>query len=302
MVGRLRDWLLGSLLLALLVYWLHTRVGWMALLAPWAGFQWPELLWLLALSLGSYLFRAIRIHVYFHTALQGQFATTLRLSVLHNFANNLLPMRAGEALFPLLMRRYFGQRLLDSSLSLLWIRGLDLHVLMALALGSLWWRQHEWTWLLALVLWLAALLLVYPLRRPLMALLTGRSGRLAVLAGKVLLSLPDSQRLFLRVYLWTLLTWLSKFVAFASLLLHFLPMPLWQAILGVMAAELSSVLPIHGVAGAGSYELAMAAALVPMGMPLTQVVAAAVNLHLFLLGVTLMLGGTALLLPRPVRR
>jgi uncharacterized membrane protein YbhN (UPF0104 family) len=33
-----------------------------------------------------------------------------------------------------------------------------------------------------------------------------------------------------------------------------------------MGAELSSVLPFHGIAGSGSYELAMVAALVPLGV------------------------------------
>jgi uncharacterized membrane protein YbhN (UPF0104 family) len=64
-----------------------------------------------------------------------------------------------------------------------------------------------------------------------------------------------------------------------------------------MGAELSSVLPFHGIAGSGSYELAVVAALLPAGIDASRALAGAVNLHLFLLGVTLILGALAFFLP-----
>jgi glycosyltransferase 2 family protein len=69
-------------------------------------------------------------------------------------------------------------------------------------------------------------------------------------------------------------------------------------LVGVMGAELSSILPFHGIAGSGSYELAAVGALVPAGVDAAAALAGAVNLHLFLLGVTLLLGALAFLLPR----
>jgi uncharacterized membrane protein YbhN (UPF0104 family) len=81
---------------------------------------------------------------------------------------------------------------------------------------------------------------------------------------------------------------------------HFLPVAWWLVLTGVMGAELSSVLPFHGIAGSGSYELAMVAALMPLGVSAEAALTGAVNLHLFLLGVTLLLGGLAFLVP--VRR
>lgn len=295
--GSLRDWLIGSLLLGVLIWWLDTRIGWRALLAPWLDFAPLELLGLLGLCFLSYLLRTIRIYDYFHARLKGHFLLTLRLSVLHNTANNLLPMRAGEAAFPILMRRYFGQGMVESLLSLLWIRVLDLHLLLGMALLVLWQRQLQWQWLLLLLGWMAGLLLIYPVRRPLLGWLTGRESKPWRLMQRLLISLPESQGQFLRIYLWTLLSWLAKIIAFLAVLLHFLPIPVWQGLLGVMGAELSSILPIHGVAGAGSYELAMTAVLLPLGVDAKAAMQGAVNLHLFLLGVTLMLGCSALLLP-----
>ncbi|OGT90266.1 MAG: hypothetical protein A2514_13755 [Gammaproteobacteria bacterium RIFOXYD12_FULL_61_37] len=299
MVSRFRDWAIGGLILAALVYWVQTRIGWGTLLAPWREMPPLELLTLFSLALFSYGVRAVRVYDYFHGRLRGEFPATLRLTFLHNFANNLLPMRSGEALFPILMKRYFGQGMMDSALSLLWIRGLDLHLLILIALGALWLRAPGLHWPLLMLGWLGSLLLVYPLRAPLLSWLEGKQGKLAVLPRRVLESLPAGQTAFLRAYLWTLITWGAKFIAFVAVLRHFLPMPLHQAVMGVMGSELSSVLPIHGLAGSGSYELAMAAVLVPMGLAADKVIGAAVNLHLFLLGVTLLLAPLGLLIPRP---
>jgi uncharacterized membrane protein YbhN (UPF0104 family) len=94
------------------------------------------------------------------------------------------------------------------------------------------------------------------------------------------------------------LTWLLKLAAFAAVLRHFLAVDFWKVLAGVIGAELSSVLPFHGIAGAGSYELATVAAMLPFGVSATDALTGAVNLHLFVLGTTLILGLFALLIPR----
>ena len=213
----------------------------------------------------------------------------------------LLPMRAGELVFPWLMGRYFGHGFLPASAALLWIRLLDLHFLGLIALGTAWLRQPSWVWPVLAVLWLAALGLLGMIGR----LETdgwergGRLGRtLAKAAGLLAAAAPESHLKVARIYLWTALSWSLKFLAFATLLRHFLPVDLWRALVGVMGAELSSVLPFHGIAGSGSYEFAAVAAMVPAGVDPAAALAGAVNLHLFVLGVTLLLGGLALLLPK----
>jgi uncharacterized membrane protein YbhN (UPF0104 family) len=247
----------------------------------------------LGLTVLSYLLRGVRIHDYFRPRLDGRFPTVLRLSVLHNTANNLLPMRVGEMVFPWLMGRYFGHGYLVATASLLWIRLLDLHFLGLIGLLVLYLRHPSWTWVLAAFLWLLLLATAGLLRHrvPTTDGPLGKALRLLVDAA------PESSGRALRIYLWTALTWISKFLAFAIVLKHFLPVELWQILLGVLGAELSSVLPFHGIAGSGSYELAVVAALLPFGVNPTEALAGAVNLHLFLLGVTLLLGASALLIP-----
>ncbi|MGB5734614.1 MAG: lysylphosphatidylglycerol synthase transmembrane domain-containing protein [Thiohalocapsa sp.] len=296
-LGRPRDWLIGAALLAGLIIAVDKSVGWGTLLSPWLTLS-P---WLLAtafvLTALSYVLRAVRVYDFFGDLVRGRFVAVLRLSVLHNTANNLLPMRTGEMLFPWLMSRYFGHGFLAAGASLLWIRLLDLHVLGLAGLVVLWLRDPAWLWLLAGFIWIGLL----PLTATLVqyaAKSEGGSGRLWRIARFVANSGPARPALIGRLYLWTALTWLLKLAAFAVVLRHFVAVDFWKVLAGVLGAELSSVLPFHGIAGAGSYELAAVAAMVPFGVSATDALTGAVNLHLFVLGTTLILGLAALMIPR----
>jgi uncharacterized membrane protein YbhN (UPF0104 family) len=298
-LGRPRDWLIGAALLVGLIVAVHVSVGWGALLAPWLAFSPLLLLWLFLLTAASYVLRALRVYDWFRPRFAGRFLLVLRLSVLHNTANNLLPMRAGEMVFPWLMRRYFGHGFLDAAAALLWIRILDLHFLGLIAILILHLRQASWLWWATAALWIAGLGILALIGRAGVSERTAGPGRLRRLVRRVAAAAPRDSRLIARVYLWTAASWSLKFLAFASVLQHFVPVDFWRVLAGVMGAELSSVLPFHGIAGSGSYELAAVAALVPLGVEARQALAGAVNLHLFLLGTTLILGALALLLPKP---
>ena len=73
--------------------------------------------------------------------------------------------------------------------------------------------------------------------------------------------------------------------------------PLSVLVPGVIAAEISNALPIQGVAGFGNYEAAMVVGGAWSTLPTEVLLAAAVNLHLFVLACTLVFGALALLLP-----
>ena len=306
-LGRARDWVLGALLLGALILGVELTLGWGKLLAPWRTLAPSVLASLILLSALSYGLRAVRVYDWLclgsaTSGCAGRFPAVLRLSILHNTANNLLPMRTGELVFPWLMGRYFGHGFLPATAALLWIRLLDLHFLGLIALGIAWLRQPSWVWPAAAALWVATLGLLGWVGRVGTGWPRGPGGRLRRALGKVLSLLasaaPGSHLRVARIYLWTALTWLTKFLAFAALLRHFLPVDLWRALVGVMGAELSSVLPFHGIAGSGSYELAAVAALVPAGVDPKAALAGAVNLHIFVLGITLLLGALAFLLPK----
>lgn len=301
-IGRTRDWVIGGAFLTAVLVTVQLTVGWGPLLSPWRALSPLLLAGLFALSALSYALRAVRIYDYFRPRFAGCFLSVLRLSVLHNSANNLLPMRAGEMVFPWLMRRYFGHAFLDAAAALLWIRVLDLHFLGLIGIFILNLRAPSWIWGLGAALWVAGLALFVPLARRVRPGSGQREPGVWARATRglrrLLLAAPGKPLILARVYLWTALTWLLKLAAFAVLLEHFLPVAFWRVLTGVMGAELSSVLPFHGIAGSGSYELAVVAALTPLGVDPRSALAGAVNLHLFLLGTTMALGGLAFLLPR----
>lgn len=301
-IGRPRDWLIGGSLLVGLIVAVQITVGWGPLLSPWREFSPWLLAWLFLLTGASYAIRAVRVYDYFRPRFAGRFATVLRLSVLHNTANNLLPMRTGEMVFPWLMRRYFGHGFLDAAAALMWIRILDLHFLGLIGILILTLRDPAWWWGALALLWVGALAALPFIRHVMSARTVTNGGKVVRTLRLVATAAPRSQRLVARVYLWTALTWTLKFAAFASVLKHFVPVAFWRVLAGVMGAELSSVLPFHGIAGSGSYELAAVAALVPLGVDARLALAGAVNLHLFLLGTTLLLGLLAFLLPVTVRQ
>lgn len=293
--------LVGLVLLALVLAGIQWMVGWSQLLAPWRAIAPATLALAALLTLGSYAARALRLYDYFLPATRGGFAACLRLTLLHNVFNNLLPMRTGEASFPALMARYFATPLACSLAALLWFRLMDLHALAAVALvavGGHWldgWRVG----VLALV-WLSLPWWLFRLQSaPVLVKLEQRApprwrARLARARG----GLPQTPATFWRAWFWTLLNWLVKLAVFAWILQLFTPLPVVAALLGAIGGDLTSVLPVHGIAGAGTYEAGVVTALLPFGVPAAAALAAAVNLHLFMLGLSLASGALALLLPR----
>jgi uncharacterized membrane protein YbhN (UPF0104 family) len=255
---------------------------------------------MMALVLASYALRAVRLYVYFHAEIRGEFPLALKLMLQHNLANNFLPMRSGEVTFPMLMSRYFGVSMSRSMPALLWFRMFDLHTMALLALWAMGaqWFGHYWVGLVG-TLWLILPWLLFLFNHWLLEHLEGRhNGRLASLLVKLLRGAPGHWGLLLKTWFWSLINWLVKLLAFAWLMALFAELTTAQAMLGVIGGELTSVLPIHGVAGVGTYEAGIVAALLPTGVEGKVALTAAVNLHLFLLGATL-LGG---LLSLPLRR
>ena len=66
---------------------------------------------------------------------------------------------------------------------------------------------------------------------------------------------------------------------------------------GATVGDLTSVLPFHGIAGAGTYEAGVVAGLAPYGLTPESALPLAVNLHLFILASSTLLGLIAWLIP-----
>ena len=288
-------WMLGIGLFLGLAYLIHVSVGWGTLLTPWREVPMGSLGVAFLLVLVSYAIRTVRIHQYFSPDTSGEYLRSFRLILFHNLFNNLLPMRSGEASFPLLMKREFQVPFARSVPGLFYLRLLDLHFL--LLLGALVFTAGRGLWIWALPLVLAPLpILGFRLQAWLQNRIRSKTddpvGRVTWLEG-----LPQTPALVLKTWIWTAVNWSVKLMVFAWILRAFVPLSYPTALLGSITGELSSVLPIHGLAGAGTYEAGILAGLLPLGVELEAALAGAVNLHLFVLGASIISGGLALLIP-----
>ncbi|WP_018233013.1 lysylphosphatidylglycerol synthase transmembrane domain-containing protein [Thioalkalivibrio thiocyanodenitrificans] len=278
--------LLSAVIFIAFVVFVEAWFGWRALLSPWRDVALPGVAAAVALTLFTYWLRALRVYDYYRHGMRGRFLVCLRLTLVHNLLNNLLPMRTGELSFPVLMARHFQVPPTHSVPVLLWFRLMDLHTL-----GLFAWVAAgasllgPWAALSGAAVWLALL----PVAQRLAPRLRDRlgdpqGGRVRALLYRAFDALPDSPRTFWRAWAWTFANWLLKLAVFVWVLGLFLEVPGAAAWLAVIAGDLTSVLPVHGVAGAGTYEAGVVAALLPFGVTADAALAAAVNLHLFLLG------------------
>lgn len=293
--------LLGAVILVGFAVFIEHYLGWAALLAPWRQLPWWEILLAAGLAALSYGVRTVRLFDYFRAEMRGGFALCLKLTLQHNLLNNLLPMRSGELSFPVLMSRYFSVPVRRSVPALLWFRALDLHTLAIFALLALQ-PFGGATYLLAagLLVWLPLLAFRFA-QRLRTALNKPEAGGWRRQLGRLLTGLPTEQGAFWRAWAWTWINWIVKLAAFAWVLGFFIDISLSAAWMGAIAGDLTSVLPVHGIAGAGTYEAGVVAGLLPYGAAPAAALAAAVNLHLFLLGTTLA-GGAASVLIKDERR
>ncbi len=273
-------------------YWL----GWGTLLASWTLLPPTLVVSAASAHIASYGVRAARIYWAESAIPRGRYLDCLRLLLINNSINILLPMRAGEASFPILMRRWFGVDAARATGTLLWLRLLDLHVLAAIGVVC---AGHGWliaaTELTLVLAGLAVLLpvAVFALRAPLQSRLARRTDRLSLIGARLLGGMPARTPLLLKDLALTWTAWIIKLAALASVFAALSGLPATLATLGVIGGDLSTVLPLHTPGGFGSYEAGVLALVAPAEGLNATLAAAAVNLHLFVLALALGAGGLA---------
>lgn len=269
-------------------YW-----GWESILAPWKNLSHTSIIIAILLFLLSYQIRTWRLYDYFLPETKGNWIVALRLMLLHNILNNLLPARSGEISFPLLMKRYFSVDYIHSVPALLWFRLLDLHTLLSfgfIAWAMKWIINHSFAYLPLLILWLLLPLIFYYLKQ----IIHHNISQPLII--KVLNGLPQNTAKFWRNWLLTWLNWSVKLLVLAWLLAQFLNVELPYLFSSVIAGELSSVLPFHAPGGVGTYEAGMVVPLLTI-TDADSAAKAAINVHLFLLFSSIIGGLIGWLLP-----
>lgn len=275
--------------------------GWGRLLAPWGQIAPTTLLLAIAGMLASYALRGTRIYLAEAQIPRGAWFACLRLILINNALNLILPARAGELSFPVLMRRWFGIDASQAAGTLVWLRLLDLQVLATVAAAcaaSGWLIRVQG---LSSLAWLAAglagvaPLLLFALRAPLQAGLAGRRGKLAGFATKALAGLPHQASGLALDLVLTWAAWSVKLLALGVVLGLLAQVSPLAGTLGAIGGDLSTVLPLHAPGGFGTYEAGVMALLAPASgaAELGPLLAAAVNLHLLVLTTALVAGALA---------
>jgi len=240
-------------------------------------------LWLLGLAGFAlcYLARATRLWLEWRTVSNLTLRTMLAIVVQHNAAVHLLPMRAGELSYPMLMKRHAGAGLTDSALSLATLRLQDFATVMALAVLLLWPGAGSVGLLLAGV---AAFVLLQPrlqawhpqhpkLARLAVALRRSRAGHIG--------------------WLLCFVSWSLKIGVVAMLLSQLTGLPMLTALRGGLGGELSAGMPVQGPAQFGAYEASMLGAVMldtGAGIDVAAMTASAFVVHLFIFLVACLAG------------
>ena len=285
----LLGWSLGGLLL----FWLlrHVDVSGIAQSAA----KLPVWLWLFCtlLWLLSFVLRGRRVQQEWHWRRPVNLLTAMRLVLLHNAAVLVLPFRAGEAGYPLLVKHVFAAPLGQSLRSLMWLRIQDAAVL-GLLLVWLWPDLH-WGWPVLCSCVLVGLVML-PANYWLL-LLKRRSAWARALRSMLHRRAPRS------AWLLSLGNWVCKLSVVAILLSSLLAIPMKAAFQGALGGEWAGLLPLQGPAGLGTYEAGvwLAAGLKDRAAA-SQLPAAALLVHVFCLAVSLgaaLLAWTVLRWPEP---
>lgn len=227
------------------------------------------------------------------------------MTQVHNLLNIMLPFRAGETSFPLLMRSEFGVPLVRGTAALFVMRLLDLHALLTVAaVGLVAGRgQGAIGWVLWLIAFLSPLAFFLMKEKALTVMRRVAPAKAGPLLDEAEAGLPIGIPAFLRAWAMTMLNWAVKVVVLAWVLAIMGVAPLAASFGGALGGELSSVLPVHAPAGVGTYAAAIVAGAVSFGASADQATLetlgrASVNAHLMVI-VSAVAGTMLSLLLRP---
>jgi len=194
----------------------------------------------------SYLIRAWRIDRYFGL---HEFGVCLRMLIQHIAIVNLLPMRAGEAAFPALMKRYFQMPLHQSLPGLLWLRGLDAHALLLGAIVVVAVARRSPALMLAAIAWGALPLVALSICPRIQTYVRHRTPRVATLTRNMIAAVPCTPAAIAKDWLLTAGSWILKLAVFAWVIEIFMDESYGASFVGVALVRLP-----HSCRSAGSQD------------------------------------------------
>jgi uncharacterized membrane protein YbhN (UPF0104 family) len=253
---------------------------------------------------GTYALRAGRLRAEWLWKLRPMglgYLECLRITLMHNAAINLLPMRSGEASYAFLLHRRWGVPIGEAAASLLWLRLQDAMVLGVLGLAILVPAPLGWRVVFAAGAIVVAATLVPALVRHVHVHARWRRARahgrasagarrgwhlLAKIAGAFRASRGGRA-----AWGFAVSNWVLKLGVVGALVAPLAGLSLGAGISGALGGELAAVLPVQAPAGVGTYEAGVVLGAAARADNRTLVVGAALAVHALMIVVAL---GTAL--------
>ena len=264
----------------------------------------PGYFLLAALAYGGVnLSRALRFRTIHREIRSAPLGRWFQVAVIHGALNQLLPFRTGEASYVVLMRRVHGTTVGRGVLVLLVSRVFDLLLVFCFALAFVFFVGDELQMEVGLaaaicgavvVVSLAALALLRPGVRLLYRLLKRFAGespspRRAKLRDRAARLVAEAEMFrdrahFLSIFGLSAAMWAGLFVTFYALLNGFgFSIQAPDAVVGSIGAVLTNVLPVNGVANAGSLEAGWTLGLLLVGFTRDAAFAAGIWAHVGIL-------------------
>ena len=192
----------------------------------------------------------------------------LQITLLHNAAINILPMRSGEASYSFLLHRRWGVGLGDATASLLWLRLQDMMVLGVLGIAILVPASLPWRIGCAIAAIAAAATLLPGLVRRAhvrarwaRARAHGAASTRRVKAWGLMAKVAAAFRAArggLPAWGFAIANWVLKLSIVGVLLTMLANIPAGAGFCGALGGELAGVLPLQAPAGVGTYEAGVA--------------------------------------------
>ena len=192
----------------------------------------------------------------------------LQITLLHNAAINILPMRSGEASYSFLLHRRWGVGLGDATASLLWLRLQDMMVLGVLGIAILVPAPLPWRIGFAIATIAAAATLLPALvrrvhvrarwaRAQAHGAASARRVKVWHLVAKVAAAFRAA-RGGAAAWGFAISNWVLKLGIVGVLLTSLANIPAGAGFCGALGGELAGVLPLQAPAGVGTYEAGVA--------------------------------------------
>ncbi|MCB1691779.1 MAG: flippase-like domain-containing protein [Pseudomonadales bacterium] len=240
------------------------------------------------LTLSSHFLRGLRLWRVYARRGAPPFVSVLKISLLHNTASFLLPMRLGELVLPVLSRRNLDIGYVVSVSTLLLVRGADVHVLLMAVLVVVSVTGAPFGWLLA------GMALLLPIVGAAFARLPAVAGRLPA---DVAVLVRD-RLLLVETWCLTVVIWGVKLAAYLIITVSLYKLDVGRLMLGAIAADASGIFPVSGIAGAGTFEGAFVGAVMAAGSEMSgpALLSAAIALHLYVILINLVAGFIGIML------